>query len=43
VIQAQEAEQKFCGKCKRNPTKDLAQEKGSQDEDIQGDTKKGNF
>jgi len=34
VIQARETEQKFRGEFKRNPTKDLGEEKGSQDEGI---------
>jgi hypothetical protein len=34
VIQAQETKNKFRGKIKRNPTKDLGEEKDSQDEDI---------
>jgi hypothetical protein len=34
VIQAQEAEEKFRCKFKRNPTKDLGEEKVSQDEGI---------
>jgi hypothetical protein len=34
VIQAQETEQKFCGNLKKNPIKDLGEEKVSQDKDI---------
>jgi len=34
VIKAQETEQKFRGQLKRNPTKDLGEEKVSQDEDV---------